>query len=145
MCGTGGGLLIGIDLQKDTHIIEAAYNDSKGVTSEFNLNILSRINRELDGDIDIQQFEHEARYDQKHGRVEIRLVSQCAQEVSIGDESFKFTKGDTILTEYSHKYTIASFAEMANNAGLELKCDWTDQCERFAVLHLVVSGCEHES
>ena len=140
MCGTGGGLLIGIDLQKDAEIIEAAYNDAKGVTSEFNLNILNRINRELDGDIDVGQFEHEANYNQEHGRVEIRLVSQCAQEVSIGDDSFKFTKGDAILTEYSHKYTIASFAKIANDAGLILRRHWTDQLKRFAVLHLAVIG-----
>ena len=140
MCGTGGGLLIGIDLQKDVDVIEAAYNDAKGVTSEFNLNLLSRINRELDGDIDVHQFEHEANYNEELGRIEIHLVSQCAQEVRIGDESFTFTKGDAILTEYSHKYTIASFAKLANEAGLKLRRHWTDQHERFAVLHLAVSG-----
>ncbi len=139
MCGTGGGLLIGIDLQKDIDVIEAAYNDAKGVTSQFNLNILSRINRELNGDIKVQQFEHEAHYNQEHGRVEIRLVSQCAQEVSIGDKSFTFNKGDAILTEYSHKYTIAGFEELAIKAGLVVRRYWTDPRDRFAVLHLAVS------
>ncbi len=139
MCGTGGGLLIGIDLQKDVDIIEAAYNDAKGVTSEFNLNLLSRINRELDGDIDVDQFEHEANYNEERGRVELQLVSQCAQEVRIGDESFTFTKGDAILTECSHKYTISGFANLGNEAGLMLRRHWTDQHERFAVLHFAVS------
>jgi len=139
LCGTGGGLLIGIDLQKDVAIIEAAYNDAKGVTSEFNLNLLSRINRELDGDIDICQFEHQANYNEELSRVEIQLVSQCAQETRIGDESFTFAKGEAILTEYSHKYTIASFAEMADEVGLTLRRSWTDRQEHFAVLHLAVS------
>jgi dimethylhistidine N-methyltransferase len=138
LCGTGGGLLIGIDLQKDVDTIEAAYNDARGVTSAFNLNLLSRINRELDGDINVQQFEHEAKYNEEVGRVEISLVSQCEQEVCMRDESFTFTEGEAILTEYSHKYTIAGFAKLANDVGLTLRRHWTDEHERFAVLHLAV-------
>jgi len=139
LCGTGGGLLIGIDLQKDIEVLEAAYNDADGVTSEFNLNLLTRINRELDGNIDVAQFEHDAEYNQERGRVEIRLVSQSAQVVDIGGESFAFAAGDTILTEYSHKYTIASFARLAAEVGLTLRRSWKDQHDRFAVLHLVVA------
>lgn len=139
LCGTGGGLLIGIDLQKDTAVLEAAYNDADGVTSEFNLNLLTRINRELNGNIDVVQFEHEAAYNKECGRVEIRLVSRSAQEVQIGDQTFLFQKGDAILTEYSHKYTIASFAKLADQVGLTLRRSWKDSQERFAVLHLVVS------
>jgi dimethylhistidine N-methyltransferase len=139
LCGTGGGLLIGIDLQKDADIIESAYNDAKGVTAEFNLNLLNRINRELDGEIDVDQFEHEAVYNEDLGRVEISLVSQRDQTVTVGDETFEFADGEAIRTEYSHKYTIDGFAEMAAEVGLELHRHWTDDRKLFTVLHLAVS------
>jgi dimethylhistidine N-methyltransferase len=139
LCGTGGGLLIGIDLQKDIDIIESAYNDARGVTAEFNLNLLNRINRELDGEIDVDQFEHEAIYNEEMGRVEIFLVSQCDQTATVGDETFEFADGETICTEYSHKYTIDGFAELAAEVGLELHRHWTDDRQLFAVLHFVVS------
>ena len=139
LCGTGGGLLIGIDLQKDVDIIESAYNDAQGVTAEFNLNILGRINRELDGEFDLDQFEHQAVYNDELGRVEIYLVSQCDQAVTVGGESFEFADGETICTEYSHKYTVNGFAEMAAEVDLELHRYWTDERQRFAVLHLAVS------
>ena len=139
LCGTGGGLLIGIDLQKDVDTIESAYNDAKGVTAEFNLNILNRINRELDGEFDVDQFEHQADYNDEMGRVEIYLVSQCDQTVTVGDESFEFADGETICTEYSHKYTIDGFAELAAEVGLTLHRHWTDDRQLFAVLHFVVS------
>ena len=139
LCGTGGGLLIGIDLQKDADIIESAYNDAKGVTAEFNLNLLSRINRELDGKFNVDQFEHQAIYNDEMGRVEIYLVSRFDQAVTVGDESFEFTDGETICTEYSHKYTIDGFAELAAEVGLTLHRHWTDDRQLFAVLHFVVS------
>ena len=139
LCGTGGGLLIGIDLQKDVDIIESAYNDAKGVTAQFNLNLLSRINRELDGEFDVGQFEHQAVYNDEMGRVEIYLVSQCDQTATVGDESFEFADGETICTEYSHKYTIDGFAELAAEVGLTLHRHWTDDRQLFAVLHFVVS------
>ena len=138
LCGTGGGLLIGIDLQKDVDIIESAYNDAKGVTAQFNLNLLSRINRELDGEFDVDQFEHQAVYNDEMGRVEIYLVSQCDQTATVGDESFEFADGETICTEHSHKYTIDGFAELAAEVGLTLHRHWTDDRQLFAVLHFVV-------
>ena len=139
LCGTDGGLLIGIDLEKDVDIIESAYNDGKGVTAEFNLNLLSRINRELDGEFDVDRFEHQAVYNDEMGRVEIYLVSQCDQTVAVGDESFEFADGETICTEHSHKYTIDGFADLAAEVGLELRRHWTDERQLFAVLHFVVS------
>jgi dimethylhistidine N-methyltransferase len=139
LCGVGGGLLIGVDLQKDISVIEAAYNDDDGVTAEFNLNLLKRINRELGGDFDTDQFEHRAVYDEDRDRVEMHLVSQSRQEVSVGGESFAFTKGETICTEYSHKYTIDGFARIASGVGLTLRRYWTDERRYFAVLHLVVA------
>jgi dimethylhistidine N-methyltransferase len=138
MCGTGGGLLIGIDLQKDPAEIEAAYNDARGVTAEFNLNVLRRINCELDGDFHVDRFEHRAIYDPTHGRIEMRLVSVRPQCVAIGGRRFEFAAGEAIITEYSHKYTIRGFAEMAADAGLTLRRTWTDAAERFAVLHFAL-------
>lgn len=138
LCGCGGGLLIGVDLQKETHVLESAYNDSEGVTAAFNLNLLDRINRELEGEIDVEQFEHHARYNETECRVELSLVSQRDQTVRVGDEEFAFAEGESIHTEYSHKYTIESFAELAAKAGLTLRKAWTDERERFAVLHLAI-------
>ena len=137
-CGPGGSLLIGIDLQKKISTIEAAYNDAKGVTASFNLNMLNRINLELGGDIKLEQFEHVAKYNEKYGRVEIGLQSLQAQVVEIEGKQFAFEKGEEIHTEYSHKYTIDGFAEIASEAGLEFRRAWTDPNDLFAVLHFVV-------
>jgi uncharacterized SAM-dependent methyltransferase len=131
-------LLIGVDLQKDAEVIELAYNDADGVTSEFNLNLLDRINRELHGDIRVSQFEHAAHYNERLGRVEIYVVSSCDQTITVGDRSFEIAEGETVLTEYSHKYTIDGFAELAASAGLTLRRQWTDSQDRFAVLHFAV-------
>jgi dimethylhistidine N-methyltransferase len=139
ICGSGGGLLIGIDLQKDPATLEAAYNDSKGVTAEFNLNLLRRINRELSGEFDLASFEHKAVYNPDHGRVELYLVSCRSQDIAIGSKSFRLEAGEPICTEYSYKYTIDGFAAMAADAGLTLRRSWTDENELFAVLHLAVA------
>jgi len=138
LCGCGGGLLIGIDLQKDARTLEAAYDDSQGVTAQFNLNLLRRINRELDGDIRVQDFRHLARYNEALGRIEIYLVSRCDQTIRVGDHSFDLAEGETIHTENSHKYTIDGFADLAAAAGLTLRRHWTDPQDRFAVLHLAI-------
>ncbi len=138
MCGTGGGLLIGIDLQKDVRTIEAAYNDARGVTAEFNRNLLRRINRELDGDFDVPAFRHRAVYDPRLGRVELSLVSDRPQTVTVGEHAFDFAADEPILTEYSHKYTVEGFAGMAAEAGLTLRRTWTDARGQFAVLHFAL-------
>lgn len=138
LCGCGGGLLLGVDLQKDIHVLESAYNDAAGVTAEFNLNLLRRINRELDGDINVDQFAHKAHYNQTSNRIELALVSQCDQTLNVGDHSFDFLKGESIHTEYSHKYTIDGFAALAAAAGLTLRKQWTDKQDRFAVLHFAI-------
>jgi dimethylhistidine N-methyltransferase len=138
LCGEGGGLLIGIDLQKDTRIIEAAYNDREGVTDQFNRNILQRINRELGGDFAVEQFQHSAKYETKQQRVSISLVSRQDQTITIRDRSFRVRANEAIHTEYSHKYTIDGFAELAGQVGLELHRSWTDARQFFGVLHLVV-------
>ena len=138
MLGPEGGLLIGIDLQKDIPTIEAAYNDSLGVTAEFNLNLLARINRELDGDFDLSNFEHKASYDSVHHRIVISIVSSIAQSVTVDGETFDFAQGEEIFTEYSHKYTVDGFAELAAEHGFVLHKHWTDEEELFGVLHLVL-------
>lgn len=137
LLGAEGGLLVGIDLKKDPALIHAAYNDASRVTDEFNLNILRRINHELDADFDVDRFEHSAVYNQDEGRVEISLVSQCEQTVDLAEHTFRFVPGEEIFTEYSHKYSIEGFAELAATAGFSLHKHWTDSEELFAVLHLV--------
>ena len=137
-CGTGGGLLIGIDLQKDPRIIEAAYNDAAGITDQFNLNLLHRINRELGANFQVDQFQHRATYDETHHRVEISLVSRRDQTVTIGNRRFAFARQEAIHTEYSHKYTIEGFAQLAAGAGLTLHRHWTDDRQYFGVLHLAI-------
>lgn len=138
LCGAGGGLLIGIDLQKDRETLEAAYNDAKGITAEFNLNLLRRINRELHGDFRFNQFRHVAEYNIEHSRVEIFLESLGDQVVTIAGNAFDIAEGESICTEHSHKYTVDGFARMAAEAGLTLRKHWTDEQNRFAVLHFAV-------
>ena len=137
LLGAQGGLLVGIDLKKDPAIIHAAYNDSDRVTDEFNLNILRRINFELDADFDLDAFKHSAVYNQDEGRVEISLVSQCEQAVHLAEHTFQFSQGEEIFTEYSHKYSVEEFAQLAATAGFLLHKHWTDPKNLFAVLHLV--------
>jgi dimethylhistidine N-methyltransferase len=140
LCGTGGGLLIGIDLKKDVETIEAAYNDRQGVTAEFNLNLLRRINCELGADFALDQFRHQAIYDECDGRIEMYLISQCDQSVRIGDETFEFRRGEHVCTEYSHKYAMDEFEQIAAAAGLCLRHEWTDDRRFFAVLYFENRG-----
>ena len=135
--GPDGGLLIGVDLAKDTGTLEAAYNDSQGVTAAFNLNLLQRINSELHADFDLEAFHHQAVYNQPQGRIEMYLVSQRAQEVHINGNTFAFSQGERILTEYSHKYELSAFADLVTRAGFEVKHVWTDPQNYFSVQYLV--------
>lgn len=138
LLGNQGGLLIGIDLQKDVSVIEAAYNDADGVTANFNLNLLRRVNAELNGDFALEQFEHKAIYNAVEHRMEISISSLCDQRVWIGNRRIEFRRGEEILTEYSHKYTIDGFARFAAQFGFSLHKYWTDDRDYFAVLHLVL-------
>ena len=131
--GKGGALLIGVDLQKDPTIIENAYNDSAGTTAEFNLNMLQHLNRDYGANFDVDEFEHSANYDPDEGRVVIELVSQADQRFEIGDTKFDIADREAILTEYSHKYTLGGFAEMANSAGFVVEKVWTDTDDLFSV------------
>jgi dimethylhistidine N-methyltransferase len=140
LCVAGGGLLIGVDLKKDVRELEAAYNDSRGVTAAFNQNLLRRINRELGGDFRVERFRHRAVYHARRGRMELGLVSQCRQSVTVAGEQFHFAAGEEIRTEYSYKYTVDEFNGLAACAGFELARHWTDPRRRFAVLYFIHSG-----
>ena len=131
--GENGALLIGVDLQKDPGIIERAYNDSQGVTAEFNLNVLRRLNREFGADFRLDAFSHSAKYNRREGRVELRLVNAEEQDVTIGGEQITIEADEAILTEYSHKYTMDGFAAMAARAGFTVEKVWTDADELFSV------------
>ena len=128
-----GALLIGVDLQKDRYIIERAYNDEAGITAEFNLNMLRHLNREFGFDFDIDAFEHSAHYDPFDGRVEVRLVSTKDQVIRNGEEAIPIADGESILTEYSHKYTLEGFAAMAERAGFSVEKVWMDAERLFSV------------
>lgn len=136
VCGQNGAMVVGIDLKKDVAVLEAAYNDVSGVTAAFNLNILARLNRELDADFYLEDFAHRAFYDEEFGRIEMHLISRRDQAAHIGSHTFDFTKGESILTEYSYKYSLDEFASLANRAGFEPARVWTDENELFSVWYL---------
>lgn len=135
--GENGALLIGVDLQKDPNLIERAYNDSAGVTAEFNLNMLQHLNRDYGATFDVTEFVHSANYDQDNGRVVIELVSQVEQTFAIGNTEFNLANGEAILTEYSHKYTIEGFADMVEQVGFSVAKVWTDTRCLFSVQYCV--------
>lgn len=128
-------LLAGIDLKKDKKELEAAYNDSLGVTAKFNLNLLERINRELGGEFDLNEFKHLAIYNENIGRIEMHLVSKIDQTVHISDINLDvpFKEGETIHTENSYKYSLQDIDELAQSAGLLTKERWLDANERFSL------------
>jgi dimethylhistidine N-methyltransferase len=121
-----GGLLIGVDLVKDPAILHAAYNDAAGVTAAFNRNVLQRIRRELDSDIDPAGFDHYAFYEPRLQRIEMHLVSRRAQEARIGRARVRFAAGETIHTENSCKYTLDGFRALAQKAGFRPAAVWCD-------------------
>ena len=135
--GPGAGLIIGADLRKDSATLCAAYNDARGVTAAFNLNLLVRINRELDADFDIGGFAHDARWNDAAGRIEMHLVSRRTQQVSLAGVTYGFRAGESILTEYSHKYTVAGFAALADAAGWNHGRVWIDSAGLFSVHWLI--------
>jgi L-histidine Nalpha-methyltransferase len=138
MVGNDGGLLIGVDLEKDTAILNAAYNDKKGYTAQFNLNLLTRINRELNANFNIDAFKHHAFFNKEKSRIEMHLLSLRNQQVKMGEHVFEFSKDQSILTEYSHKYTIENFENLAEKAEFERIKTWVDADNLFAVHYLKV-------
>jgi dimethylhistidine N-methyltransferase len=133
LVGPGGGLLIGVDLKKPRSILEPAYDDPRGVTASFNLNLLARINRELGADFSPDRFRHRAFYNEPAGRIEMHLVSRMAQTVRLAAQRFSLEAGESICTEYSHKYSLADFRDLAGAAGLRVRRVWTDAAGLFSV------------
>jgi dimethylhistidine N-methyltransferase len=142
LVGSGGGLIIGIDLRKDIAVLERAYNDAAGVTVRFNRNLLVRINRELDGNLDPARFRHVAFYNRARSRIEMHLVSTRAQQVQVAGAAFEFGAGESIHTENSYKYCVADFAARVLGCGLRLVETWTDPRKYFAVLYLTGFGSD---
>ena len=135
--GDNGGLVIGVDLKKDVETLEAAYNDKRGITAEFNLNILSHINNELNTKFDIKNFEHFAFFNEEFGRIEMHLVSKTEQDVRLNGSFVRFEKGEHIITEYSNKYTLNEFEDMASDYFTVNKV-WLDENNLFSVQYLRV-------
>jgi len=140
LVGPGGGLLIGVDLVKDISVLTAAYDDASGVTASFNRNILMHINARLGATFDPDAFDHEARWNADENRIEMHLRSRVRQMVEVGDDSVTFDEGESILTEYSHKYTLESFASMATEAGFRSDHTWTDERSWFSIQYLTAIG-----
>lgn len=136
LIGESGGLLIGVDLKKDPEILEAAYNDKRGLTAEFNKNLLVRLNRELDANFEIDQFRHRAIYNEEDGRIEMHLVSLKKQWIEIDQNEFLFEKGEYIHTENSYKYSLQDFEELAA-PHFHVKNVWTDENNLFSIQYLV--------
>ena len=132
-----GGLLIGVDLQKDRKILERAYNDAQGVTAEFNLNLLVRANRELGADFNLNQWKHRAVYNAEAGRIEMNLISETDQTVHIADHEFHFRAGEKIVTEYSYKHSPKGFSALAARADFQLAQMWTDDAHLFGVFYFI--------
>lgn len=138
--GDDGQLLIGVDLQKDTDVLERAYNDESGVTAAFNLNLLRVVNRELSTNFKIWKFFHRAIYNQREGCIEMHLVSRSAHEVAMPDgRRFHFLRGEPIHTEWSYKYRLDRFESLARSAGWQLQQVWTDPSQWFSVQLLRVA------
>ncbi len=139
MLGSGGAAIVGVDMQKPVAVLNNAYNDPEGYTRAFNLNLLTRLNRELGANFDERRFTHKAYYNQQLGRVEMHLVSVIEQQVRIGEHTISFQPGETIHTESSWKYTRDAFGRLAADAGFKLQRFFTDQRGWFGVFILAVN------
>lgn len=133
LLGEGGSLLLSIDLKKEVKRIEAAYDDAAGITAAFNLNILGRLQRDLDAHLNLNGFRHQAFYNRQEGRVEMHLISRRAQTVVIDGHEFSLDEGETIHTENSYKYSIEEFQALARRAGYRPLQVWTDSEALFSV------------
>jgi dimethylhistidine N-methyltransferase len=137
LIGKNGGLIIGVDLKKDKEILEKAYNDSKGITAQFNLNILDHINNETGAKFETDNFEHLAFYNDEEGRIEMHLLSKEAQDIKLNGSVIELKKNEDIITEYSYKYTVKEFSELVSDH-FEVRNVWTDSKELFSIQYLRV-------
>jgi dimethylhistidine N-methyltransferase len=136
LCGADGGLLIGVDLKKDRFTLERAYNDARGVTARFNLNLLTRINRSFGAGIRQDKFQHHAFYNEEFGRIEMHLVSLGEQTIQLNGAAFSLQEGEHIVTEHSYKYSLDEFAKLAERSGWAVQRLWTDVANLFSVHYL---------
>lgn len=132
----GGGMLVGVDLVKDPAVLHAAYNDAAGVTAAFNRNMLVRIRRQLDTDLDPERFHHHAFFNEAAGRIEMHMTADAAHDVRVEGRRFAFADGESIHTESSYKYTVQDFRAMAQRAGFQPARVWTDARGWFSVHYL---------
>jgi dimethylhistidine N-methyltransferase len=139
LLGKGGNLLIGVDLKKGADILEPAYDDTQGVSAAFALNLLTRINRELGADFELENFKYTAIYNEIAGRIEMYIVSLLDQSVHFNDVKIPFQQGELLRTEYSYKYSIAEFQQIAVSAGFRPKQVWTDSEQLFSLHYLQLS------
>jgi dimethylhistidine N-methyltransferase len=136
LVGNDGGLLIGVDMKKDEAMLNRAYNDARGVTAAFNLNILEHLNREYDADFDLDSFAHEASYNEDLGCVQMFLISKKDQSINVAGAVIRLKAGEKIHTENSHKYTVGEVITMAEAAGFTSSRVWQDDQELFGVFYL---------
>ncbi len=136
LLGPGGEMLIGADLKKDPEVLDAAYNDRAGMNAAFNMNLLERINRELDGNLDLDRFEHLAFFNPDLGRMELYVQSLADQSATVSGRQFHFSAGERIHTENSYKYSIDEFRALATRAGFQPIHTWTDKHDLFSVHYL---------
>jgi dimethylhistidine N-methyltransferase len=137
--GDGAWLLVGVDMPKSPSILVPAYDDAQGVTAAFNLNLLRRLNREAGADFDLSKFAHSAVWNAPESRIEMHLVSTCAQTVTVAGINVQFGAGETIHTESSYKHGIAAFGALASAAGWQARRVWTDDAGLFSI-HALHSG-----
>jgi dimethylhistidine N-methyltransferase len=142
LAGPGGAMVVGVDLEKDPAILHAAYNDARGVTAAFNLNLLQRINRELGADFDLDAFRHRAFYNAAEGRIEMHLASVKDQQVTVAGRVFSFARDETIHTENSYKYSVEAFQLLARRAGFSPAAHWVDERRWFSVHYLEVPAAD---
>ena len=138
LVGSGGNLLVGVDRIKDISVLENAYNDSKQVTAQFNLNLLTRLNAELEANFDVDNFQHHAFYNEQLSRIEMHLISNQDQYVKVAQKTFFFAEGETLHTENSYKYSYQSFLDLAAKAGFKCRQHWCDDKQWFSVFLLEV-------
>lgn len=138
IAGPGGGLIIGVDLRKSPDVLVPAYDDSEGITAEFNYNVLDRINREIGATFDLDRFDYTAEWDPDRSCIDMQLVSRDDQQVQVDGVEVSFEAGEAIHTEYSFKYTLDAFAQLAGRAGLEVDTVWTDADDRFSIQYCTV-------
>jgi dimethylhistidine N-methyltransferase len=134
--GAGGKAIIGVDMKKDIDVLLRAYDDREGVTADFNLNLLARINRELDGDFVLERFRHSARWNESESAIEMHLVSRQPQTATVSGHSFDFDAGETIHTESSRKYDVPGFTALAAANGWQVDRIWTDDRNYFCIFGL---------